>query len=76
MAGTFIYIDGLNFYYGAVKGTSNRWVDLGALSRHLVPNDQIVKIRYFTAIVKQRWPGDRAHERQNAYLRAVLANEG
>jgi hypothetical protein len=74
VGGTYLYIDGLNFYYGAVKGTPNKWLDLEALAHHLVPNDQITKIRYFTANVKQRWPGDRAHERQAAYLRAINAS--
>lgn len=69
--GTYVYIDGLNFYYGAVKGTDQKWVDIAAFSRHLVPADRIDKVRYFTAMVKRRWPEDRAHERQNAYLRAL-----
>jgi uncharacterized LabA/DUF88 family protein len=74
MGGTYIYIDALNFYYGAVKRTNNKWVDLEALAQHLVPQDQVTMIRYFTANVKQRWPGDRAHERQNVYLRAIKTN--
>lgn len=71
MSGTYIYIDGLNFYYGAVKGGSYKWVDLEAFARLLVPQDQITRIRYFTAPVKPHHPGDKAHERQNAYIRAL-----
>ena len=51
---TIVYIDGFNFYYGAVKGTPYKWLDLEALCRRLLPKDQIVKIRYFTARVASR----------------------
>jgi hypothetical protein len=72
--GTFFYIDALNFYYGAVKGTADKWVDFEALAHALVPRDDIGRIKYFTANVKPLSPGDRTHERQNAFLRAVDAN--
>jgi hypothetical protein len=72
--GTFFYIDALNFYYGAVKGTPNKWVDFEALAVALAPRDHIGRIKYFTANVKPLSPGDRTHERQNAFLRAVDAN--
>jgi uncharacterized LabA/DUF88 family protein len=74
MADTHVYIDALNLYYGAVKKTPYKWLDLEAFARALVPKDNIKLIRYFTAPVKQRFPGDRAHERQNAYLRALATN--
>jgi uncharacterized LabA/DUF88 family protein len=67
----FVYIDGLNLYYGAVKGTPYKWLDLFALCSLLLPRDDILKVRYFTARVKPRpWdPG--APERQEIYLRAL-----
>ncbi|MCA1702850.1 MAG: NYN domain-containing protein [Actinobacteria bacterium] len=71
---TNVYIDGLNFYYGAVKGTAYKWLDFAALVRLLLPQDSIGRIRYFTAIVKPRFPGDRAGERQNALVRAIATN--
>ena len=66
MVGTYFYVDGLNFYYGAVKGTPNKWVDFEALAHLLVPHDRVEKIRYFTARVKgplHRRPGPRGAER-------------
>jgi len=70
---TTIYVDGLNFYYGAVSGTPHKWVDFEALSRRLVPTDQIGKIRYFTARVSGVLdPG--APRRQEVLLRAIRAN--
>jgi uncharacterized LabA/DUF88 family protein len=71
---TILYIDGLNFYYGALKGTPNKWLDLEAFGRRLLPKDDIVGIKYFTAKVIDRFPGDRTGERQQAYLRAVRTN--
>ncbi len=68
---TNFYIDGLNFYYGAVKDTEFKWVDLEAMARLLVPNDDIGRIKYFTAQIKPQFPGDRSQERQHAYLRAL-----
>ncbi len=28
---TNVYVDGFNLYYGCLKGTPYRWLDLGAL---------------------------------------------
>jgi len=46
---TIVYIDGFNFYYGAVKDTPYKWLDFEAFCRLLLPRDNVVKIRYFTA---------------------------
>jgi len=48
---TIIYIDGFNLYYGAVKGTPWKWLDLAKLFRMIRPADDIQCIRYFTAMV-------------------------
>ena len=68
---TIVYIDGFNFYYGAVKGTPYKWLDLEALCRRLLPRDNIVKIRYFTARVSARPDNPQQAARQGAYLRAL-----
>ena len=31
---TVVYVDGFNLYYGALKGTSWKWLDLVALSQN------------------------------------------
>ena len=69
--GTIVYIDGLNFYYGAVKGTPYKWLDLVALCRRLLPRDNIVQIRYFTARVSARPDDPQQPDRQDTYLRAL-----
>ena len=68
---TIVYIDGFNFYYGAVKGTQYKWLDIMALCQGMLPGDQIVKIRYFTSRASAR-DGDPQHPvRQETYLRAL-----
>ena len=68
---TNIYIDGLNHYYGSLRGTRLKWVDLGEMCRRLLPRRDIRKIRYFTSRVNA-FPHDRqAPARQDIYLRAL-----
>ncbi len=66
-----VYVDGFNLYYGAVKGTPYKWLDLGELCRMLRPQDRINRIRYFTADVKLRSDDPQAPVRQQTYLRAL-----
>ena len=69
---TNVYIDAFNLYYGCLKGTPYRWLDLDLLCRLLLPSYAVNRIRYFTAIVESR-PGDPGQQqRQQAYLRALL----
>ncbi len=49
---TNFYVDAFNLYYGSLKGTPDRWLDLDALFRAVFPKNQINRIRYFTAIVE------------------------
>ena len=68
---TNVYIDGFNLYYGCVKGTPYRWLDLGKLCSLLLPSEQINQIRYFTAKVRARNDDLSKPQRQQAYLRAL-----
>ncbi|MCY4446577.1 MAG: NYN domain-containing protein [Rhodobacteraceae bacterium] len=69
---TYIYVDGFNLYYGAVKGTQYKWLDLTSLFRSILnSNHQILKIKYFTARVDERPKDTKKPERQNVYLRAL-----
>ena len=68
---TFVYVDGFNLYYGAVKGTPYKWLDINKMCRLLLPKHQILKIKYFTARVSGR-PGDPDQPtRQQMFLRAL-----
>jgi len=66
-----VYVDAFNLYYGAVKDTPYRWLDLDALCRRLFPRDAINRIRYFTAIVSGRPDDPQQPQRQQTYLRAL-----
>lgn len=68
---TSVYVDGFNLYYGCLKGTPHRWLDLAALCRVMLPRHTIHRLRYFTARVQAR-PGDpNLPVRQQTYLRAL-----
>jgi hypothetical protein len=66
-----VYVDGFNFYYGAVKGTPYKWLDLDALCRLLLPSDTIHRIKYFTAPVHPRSKDPDQRLRQETYFRAL-----
>lgn len=71
MAIVNVYINGFNLYYGAVKGSPYKWLDLSALCRHMLPNDTIQSIEYFTATVSARPNDPDLPVRQHIYLRAL-----
>jgi len=71
MAQVIVYIDGFNLYYGAVKKTPYKWLDLSQLCTRMLPNDTILQIKYFTARVSGRPNDPEKHIRQEKYLRAL-----
>ena len=73
---TNVYIDGFNLYYGSLKGTPYKWLDLAALSSVLLPRDNINRIRYFTAQVSARPHDPQQPARQQTYLRALQTIPG
>ncbi len=66
---SIIYVDGFNLYYGAVKGTAWKWLDLQRYFTLLRMDDDIQVIKYFTAMIN----GSHLHN-QEAYLNALAAN--
>lgn len=71
MPRTIVYIDGFNLYYGAVKGTTYKWLDLARLCSLLLPTHSIQHINYFTALVHARSDDPQVAQRQQTYLRAL-----
>ena len=63
---SIVYIDGFNLYYGALRGGPYKWLNLEKYFHLLLPNDNIQKIRYFTAEVFGS-----AAARQRLYLSAL-----
>lgn len=72
---TAVYIDGFNFYYGAVKDTAYKWLDLKLLCETILqPHHQVSTLKYFTAKVKPK-PNDRGvSQRQATYFKAIKAH--
>ena len=69
---TYAYIDGFNLYYGALKDTAFKWLDLGVLIPLMLGHKHDVAcIKYFTAKVKVSETDPRQSERQETYLRAL-----
>jgi hypothetical protein len=66
-----VYVDGFNLYYGCLKDTPYKWLDLDALCRRMLPRHRIHRIRYFTARVSARPDKPGCELRQTAYLRAL-----
>ena len=68
---TIVYIDAFNLYYGAVKGTPYKWLDPQALCQALIPRNEVILIKYFTARVQPRPDDPDQPMRQMIYLRAL-----
>jgi hypothetical protein len=68
---TNIYVDGFNLYYGCLKGTPHKWLNILKMCQLLLPRHNISQIKYFTALVSAR-PNEPDHPmRQQTYLRAL-----
>jgi uncharacterized LabA/DUF88 family protein len=63
---TIVYIDGFNLYYGALKGTPYKWLNLERYFKILRKDDTVQAIKYFTALVSGQ---TRSH--QETYLKAL-----
>ena len=68
---TIVYVDGFNLYYGALRRTPHRWLDIDKLCTLLLPKNQIAQIKYFTALVSARPSDPDQPVRQQTYLRAL-----
>ena len=65
-----VYIDGFNFYYGALKRTPFRWLNPLQMCSHLLPKMDIQYIKYFTARIRPR-DDPQQPARQQHYFRAL-----
>ncbi len=76
---TIVYIDGFNLYYGCLKNTKHKWLDVYKLfENHIIrsqsPDSNITQIKYFTADIRAKiaTKGKIAEQAQNSYKRALL----
>lgn len=69
---TIIYIDGFNLYYGCLKNSPYKWLDLKSLFTNLLDSShEIVKIKYYTAHISSRSGNNDSMLRQKYYLQAI-----
>lgn len=75
---TIAYIDGYNLYYGLIKRTNYKWLDLHSLFsdqilRSQSPESRLELVKYFTADIKSKFAsrGSEAFEAQQKYHRAL-----
>ncbi len=69
---TIVYVDGFNFYYGQLKGTPWKWLDLPLLFENILgKQNSLVKVKYFTAKVQPTSHDPDVNIRQDAYFRAL-----
>ncbi len=66
-----VYIDGFNLYFGSLKGTRFKWLDLLSMCQRLLPDREINRIRYFSARISPLPHNPEAPDRQDVYLRAL-----
>ena len=70
---THVYIDGFNLFYGLLKKSPYKWLNLECLCQSyldLSKND-IISIKYFTALVVPRKNDPHQNSRQQTYLKAL-----
>lgn len=69
---TNVYVDGFNLYYGSLRRTRFKWLDLAALCRNALAKHHVInRIRYFTALTKPTATNPQQQIRQLAYIRAL-----
>ncbi|WP_338845278.1 NYN domain-containing protein [Massilia sp. W12] len=68
---TSVYIDAFNLYFGALKDTPYRWLNLRAMCQAYLPHNEITTIKYFTAKISARPHDPQQPVRQQTYLRAL-----
>jgi hypothetical protein len=71
MKRTYVYVDAFNLYYGCLKGTAHRWLNLQEFCRLMLPVNEVLAIKYFTAHVSARPTDPSQPLRQQIYLRAL-----
>lgn len=69
---SIIYIDGFNFYYGLLWGRPDlKWINYQRLAELLRPDDEIVHVRLFTALVDRKRVVSEKRDRQQRLWTAL-----
>ena len=71
---TTIYVDGFNLYYGCLKNTDYKWLNLEVLFSYIPENNHFIdSICYFAARLKRSPHVPNVQLRQKAYLNALAS---
>ncbi|MFW7526157.1 NYN domain-containing protein [Vibrio ostreicida] len=75
---TIVYVDGFNFYYGLLRHSPYKWLDLVKLFEQELlpmhdPNIELIKVKLFTAPVLTKFATNKAQAQnsQDRYWRAM-----
>ncbi len=68
---TIVYVDAFNLYYGVLKNTPYKWLNIDTLVKNLLTNNEIISIKYFTAPVKSDSKNTNRRKNQNTYISAL-----
>jgi len=79
---TIAYVDGYNLFFGCLRGTPYKWLDVHALLKEVLrvqdPDSELVCVKYFTAPIRESFArrGQEAANAQGGYLRALKSRGG
>lgn len=74
---TIVYVDGYNLFYGRLRNTHFKWLDLFQLTQKIIqiqnPESRLSKVKFFTAPVKANFAshGQKSPQAQDRYHRAL-----
>lgn len=68
---TNVYVDGFNLYYGCLRKSPHRWLNIQELVLKILPHITINRIRYFTALINARASDPTQPARQRAFIQAL-----
>ncbi len=71
---TIVYIDGYNLYYGSLRKTAHKWLDIHRLfSSHILNSEsKLLRVNYYTAPVLGKICDDPdSPKRQRTYFQAL-----
>ena len=64
-----VYVDGFNLYFGILQGTPDlKWLNLESFMDFLRPDEEVLGVRYFTALVDPQKHLSVSRDRQKRYL--------
>lgn len=67
-----VYVDGFNLYFGILQGTPDlKWLNLESFMDFLRPDEEVLGVRYFTALVDPQKHLSVSRDRQKRYLQAL-----